>query len=77
MSASLVGSEMCIRDRLKVVGRLGGEAQAGDLREARCLNRVIRWTDTGITREADPRHAELLAAMLGPKATALSAPGAR
>eukprot|EP00969_Alexandrium_andersonii_P274024 12111549-Alexandrium_andersonii.AAC.1 len=27
--------------------------------------------------EADPRHAELLAAMLGPKASALSAPGAR
>eukprot|EP00969_Alexandrium_andersonii_P013748 600068-Alexandrium_andersonii.AAC.1 len=27
--------------------------------------------------EADPRHAELLAAMLGPKATLLSAPGAR
>eukprot|EP00969_Alexandrium_andersonii_P038248 1675829-Alexandrium_andersonii.AAC.1 len=27
--------------------------------------------------EADPRHAELLAAMLGPKATTLSAPNAR
>eukprot|EP00969_Alexandrium_andersonii_P020220 883210-Alexandrium_andersonii.AAC.1 len=27
--------------------------------------------------EADPRHAELRAAMLGPKATSLSAPGAR
>eukprot|EP00969_Alexandrium_andersonii_P065195 2870786-Alexandrium_andersonii.AAC.1 len=31
---------------LKVVGRLGGDAAAGDLQETRCLNRVIRWTDS-------------------------------
>ena len=43
----------------------------------RCLNRVIRWLPDGIALEADPRHAELLAAMLGPAARPLSAPGAR
>ena len=62
---------------LKVVGILGGDAKAGEVHEARCLNRVIRWTPQGLTLEADPRHAELLGAMLGPRATPLSAPGAR
>ena len=62
---------------LKVVGVLGGDPQAGDVQEARCLNRVIRWSPEGIALEADPRHAELLAAMLGRGATALSAPGCR
>ena len=32
---------------------------------------------TGIAMEVDPRHAELLAAMLGPTATPLSTPGVR
>eukprot|EP00975_Prorocentrum_lima_P035793 7526963-Prorocentrum_lima.AAC.1 len=31
---------------LKVVGRLGGDAAAGDLQETRCLDRVIWWTST-------------------------------
>eukprot|EP00969_Alexandrium_andersonii_P331510 14652196-Alexandrium_andersonii.AAC.1 len=53
---------------LKATGRLGGDKAAGDLQEARCLNRVVRWTDTGITVEADPRLAELLAATFGPEA---------
>ena len=60
---------------LKVVARLGGDA--GDAKEARCLNRVLRWTDRGICLEADPRHAELLAAMLGPGATSLLTPGVK
>ena len=60
---------------LKVMGMLGGDVKAGDVQEIRCLNRVIRWEDEGLTMEADPRHAELLAAMLGPAATPLSTPG--
>eukprot|EP00975_Prorocentrum_lima_P044736 9371200-Prorocentrum_lima.AAC.1 len=43
----------------KVEGRLGGGA--GDLKEVRLLNRVIRWTPGGYLYEADPRHAEQLA----------------
>ena len=62
---------------LKTVGRLGGEPERGDVQEIRCLNRVLRWQLTGIAMEADPRHAELLVAALGPTATSLSTPGAR
>eukprot|EP00969_Alexandrium_andersonii_P196062 8661484-Alexandrium_andersonii.AAC.1 len=43
----------------KIEGRLGGGT--GDLKEARLLNRVIRWTPNGYLYEADPRHAEQLA----------------
>eukprot|EP00969_Alexandrium_andersonii_P178659 7899214-Alexandrium_andersonii.AAC.1 len=49
MSASLVGSEMCIRDRkfmCEVEGRLGGGTQ--DLQEAKLLNRITRWTPEGL-----------------------------
>ena len=62
---------------LKVVGKLGGDKHKGDVQEVRCLNRISRWLPNGLVVEADPRHAELLAAMLGPAARPLSAPGAR
>ena len=39
---------------------LGPNPQNGHLQELRILNRIISWTDRGITYEADPRHAELL-----------------
>jgi len=39
---------------------LGPTPHKGHLQELRILNRVISWTDRGITYEADPRHAELL-----------------
>ena len=29
------------------------------------LNRVFRWDDTGVTYEADPRHAEIIISELG------------
>jgi len=48
---------------IKVIGRLGGDTT--DDKEIRILNRVIRWGNTGIEYEADPRHAELLARDLG------------
>ena len=43
---------------IKVVGRLGGDA--GDLKEIRVLNRVLRWLPGGVSYEADPRHVEML-----------------
>ena len=36
----------------------GGDA--GDLREIKVLNRILRWTSEGITYEADPRLVEQL-----------------
>ena len=72
-----VASELAKDILLKVVGKLGGDKHKGDVQEVRCLNRIIRWLDGGLAVEADPRHAELLAAMLGPAARPLSAPGIR
>ena len=45
---------------VKVIGQLGGDSN--DLKELRVLNRVLRWTETGILLEADPRHQEILVA---------------
>ena len=39
----------------------------GQQREASVLNRVIRWEDTGITWEPDPRHAEISIEQMGLK----------
>ena len=48
----------------------------GDDREATMLNRVLRWTEEGITMEADPRQVEkLLHEMRLDGANSLSAPG--
>ena len=58
---------------LKELGRLGGGE--GELRELRVLNRVIRWTPTGLKYEADPRHAEIVARGVAGAERTLSAPG--
>ena len=60
---------------LKQVGTLSGDA--GDLKEIRVLNRVLRWTAWGIAYEADPRHAELLIQALGPNAPSRATPGVK
>ena len=39
----------------------------GQQSEARVLNRVIRWEDTGNTWEPDPRHAEIMIEQMGLK----------
>ena len=44
---------------------LGPEANM--VKEMRVLNRVIRWTDQGLTYEADQRHAELIVEAMGMK----------
>ena len=46
--------------------------------EARVLNRVIRWEDTGITWEPDPRHVEIMIEQMGLKgAKQLKIPGVK
>ena len=60
----------------KIEGRIGSGAR--DLREARVLGRVIRWTPEGIRYEADPRHVDLLVRDLGlTEATPVSSPGVK
>ena len=39
----------------------------GQQREARILNRVVRWEQTGITWQPDPRHAEISIEQMGLK----------
>ena len=40
---------------------------AGQQLEARVLNRFIRWEETGITWEPDPRHVEIMIEQMGLK----------
>ena len=51
---------------LKKVGVLGLDTAGGDSQEIRVLNRVLRVSAAGVRYEADPRHAEILAALLAP-----------
>ena len=59
---------------LKRVGVLGLDPAKGDVQEVRVLNRVLRIDGDGVRYEADPRHAEILAAMLGSGARAVTSP---
>ena len=46
--------------------------------EARVLNRVIRWEETGITWEPDPSHVEIMIEQMGLKeAKQLKIPGVK
>ena len=50
----------------------------GQQLEARVLNRVIRWEETGITWEPDPRHAEIMIEQMGLKGgRSLKIPGVK
>ena len=56
-------SKLRERYELKESARIGGHAK--DSKEARVLNRIVRWTDSGLEYEADPRQAEKLVQELG------------
>ena len=60
---------------VKVVGRLGGDAQ--DQKEISILNRIVSWTADGLLYEADPRHAELLARDLAGSGPQVGTPGVK
>ena len=62
---------------LKKVGVLGLDMAGGDSQEVWVLNRVLRVSAAGVQYEADPRHAEILAALLAPATHPLSTPGVR
>ncbi len=55
----LAETQKTLADKYKIkVEKLG--ADAGDVKEVRVLNKVIRYTSEGLELEADPRHAELV-----------------
>ena len=58
-SASLQWFKARLQGRFEIKTKVIG-SQAGQDREGRVLNRIVRVTDTGWEYEADPRHAELL-----------------
>ena len=62
---------------LKRVGVLGLDLAADDTQEVQVLNWVLRINEDGVQYEADPRHAEILAAMLAPSTSPVSSPGLR
>ena len=64
--------EMEKRFLVKVVGKLGGDK--GDDRELRVLNRIIRWRDSGVYYEADPRHSEILQEAYNPEGKKVTTP---
>ena len=50
-----------------------------DDKSIRILNRVVEWTSSGISYEADQRHAEIIVKQLGleKESRSLSTPGRR
>ncbi len=46
-----------------IEGTLGGDA--GDAKEMRVLNRILRWSRDGLRYEGDPRHVEMLVRDMG------------
>ena len=61
-----VGSEEYLQEiksilekRYKITVEMLGSGKS-DVQEVKILNRVIRWADSGILLEADPRHAEII-----------------
>ena len=57
-------------------GIMGPDAK--DCKEIRLLNRIVRWTDTGIKYEADLRHAEqIVNKLVSPDAKPVSTPSTK
>ena len=63
---SLMKMNLALEKNFQVKTEICGP-DPGQQREARLRNRVIRWEDTGITWEPDPRHAEIMIEQMGPK----------
>ena len=65
------------RFEVKIRGRLG--PSEGDGKSIRILNRVVEWTNSGISYEADQRHAEIIVRQLGleKESRSLSTPGVK
>ena len=75
--AHLIETRKTLEDKYKIkVEKLGCSSDCKS--EMRILNKVVRATDTGITLEADPRHAELVVKDLDLASAKISAvPGSK
>ena len=76
-SADLDWYEKCLADNfeIKVRGRMG---PGGDCTEIKILNRILTYSEKGLTYEADPRHIDLLSSSMGlTAANSLSTPGVK
>ena len=73
------GSHLASRPRAASSGHAGlaaGDGLGKELKEARILNRIVRWTQGGWEYEADQRHADLIVKAMGlEKARPVSTPG--
>ena len=58
--------EKKVRERFEIKAEYPGPDE-GESQELRILNRVIRWTPSGIEYEADPRHQDIIVSELGLK----------
>ena len=63
---SLTKMNLALKQNFQVKTEVIGP-DPGQQREARVLNRVICWEETGITWEPDPRHAEIMIELMGLK----------
>ena len=72
----LLEKQIAAQFEIKIRGRLG--QREGCDREIKILNRIVRWTASGITYEADPQHAQLLLRELKlDKAAGRTSPGTK
>jgi hypothetical protein len=62
-----VHGKLAEKYELKLRGVMGSPLNPGSLAEISVLNRVVRWTSSGIEYEGDPRHAEIIISELGLK----------
>ena len=74
---SLIMMNIALEQNFQVKTEIIGP-DAGQQLEARALNRAIRWEETGITWEPDPRHVEMIIVHLGLNgAKTLETPGVK
>ena len=58
-----LSSELSKKYELKMRGILGPDSH--DTKSIRILNRIVTWSETGITYEPDQRHVEIMIRALG------------
>ena len=74
---SFIKMNLALEQKFQVKTEIIG-LDAGQQLEARVVNRMIRWKETGITWEPDPRHVEIMVQQVGLKgAKTLKIPGVK
>ena len=77
LAESLMQMSLTLEQNFQVVTMVTGP-DPGQQREARVLNRLIRWAEAGIIWEPGPRHADILIEQMGLKGgRSMKMPGAK